>query len=226
MADEDYVPPSLGDAFDELADSLEELTTGQLSVCEEAAARILAEESVGWDPARSTARAALLTYEATERALKLRASGLSIGDTALEMGVPESRVRYLLTQVAKRFRERQWIIYSEVMATRLARSEEHVGKILELLKSADPHVRLAAHAELRKDLEALPKIFGVSNTTVNQLTMTNVQLGGSSGNELAVVRKQMMGVIESSPEARDAFMKMLEPELPPSTEKEPGMPDE
>ena len=211
MSDEfdDYQPPTIGS--EHIKSTIRErLTEGMLAVSEEAAAAALSEEGEEWDPEKSTAKEALLILEQTEELLRLRANGLGAGECAVQLGISVHEVRKLLRHIANRFKSRQWAIYSELIHTRLERSEKKVHRILELMDHSDPYIRLAAHDSLRKDLEALPKIFGLSTTTINQMNMTSIQLGTPAGGELATLRKQMLGVIETSPEARVKFMEMLE----------------
>lgn len=208
---DDYKPSTLQDALLALATG-RELGAAAKEVSEEAARELLKEEGLAWNPEETTAKKALELHELTERVLKARAEGLNVGEIALREGVSPARIRVVMKKVAERFKERQWTLYNELLSTRIARSEAVVEKVVKLMDSTDPYVVLAAHKELRADIEALPKIFGVTgNTNISTIINNNsLQLGGDVPEGVERLQKQMAAAIAALPEARAQFLGVLE----------------
>lgn len=177
------------------------LTPTEKEVAKETTLRIRAKD----DP---TSPLALATLERTEEILSLRIQGFGDAAIAAKLRVPLAEIRNTLFEVARSFKERQWLHYSEFLTIRLHRQESVVGKILELVDHEDPYVRIAAYGELRKDAEGLAKMFGIDKLASGG-TNVSINLGGTIDPNLYKLQTAMMEAVADNPALRETFVQRL-----------------
>ena len=156
----------------------------------------------------TTSAKGLATLASTEEILSLRIQGFTETAIAARLRIPIATIRETLFEVARSFKERQWLHYSEFLTIRLNRQESVVGKILELVEHDDPYVRIAAYGELRKDAEGLAKMFGIDKLASGG-TNVSINLGGTIDPNLYKLQTAMMEAVGDNPALRETFVQRL-----------------